>query len=77
MDAHSETATTIYWDVWFSDAIRNVHLFWMEYGETEYEGAMSRTETVEYMAKRGFAAVEKFSSSGAAGDLLFLRKASV
>ena len=59
------------------DAIRNVHLFWMEYGETEYEDAMSRAETVAYMAARGFAAVEKFSSTGPAGDLLFLRKAHV
>ncbi len=59
------------------DAIRNIQLFWMEYGETSYDDAMTRQETVDYMAARGFAAVEKFSSQGTAGDLLFLRKKNV
>ena len=59
------------------DAIRNIQLFWMEYGETSYEDAMTREETIAYMSARGFAAVEKFSSQAAAGDLLFLRKENV
>jgi 2-O-methyltransferase len=59
------------------DTIRNVELFWMEYGETTYEGAMTREETANYMSSRGFALVEKLSSQGSAGDLLFLRKENV
>ena len=59
------------------EAMRNVQLFWMEYGETAYDDAMTRQETIDYMAQRGFAPVEKFSSQTTAGDLLFLRKENV
>ena len=59
------------------ERIRTIKLIWLEYGETDYSDAMSREETIEYMATKGFAAVEKLSSQAPAGDLLFLRKENV
>ena len=59
------------------DAIRKIKLIWIEYGETQYMGALRRSETINYLYNRGFIPVEKFSSQGNAGDLLFLRKKNV
>jgi len=59
------------------ERIRTIKLIWLEYGETDYDDAMSREETIEYMTTKGFAAVEKLSSQATAGDLLFLRKENV
>jgi FkbM family methyltransferase len=59
------------------DHIRKIKLLWIEYGESQYEGALGRRETIEYLDARGFVVVEKFSSHSAAGDLLFLRKENV
>jgi len=56
------------------DTIRQIKLIWIEYGETDYEDAMSRDEVVAYFNERHFAVVEKFSTKGLKGDLLFLRK---
>ena len=56
------------------DKIANVRFVWIEYGEQEYEDAMSREQTVQYMENRGFKVVSVFSDVTSAGDLLFQRK---
>ena len=56
------------------DTIQHVNLIWMEYGETQYEGALSRTETIELLKTKNFVAVSQLSDSTAAGDLLFKRR---
>ena len=53
--------------------IRRIKLVWIEYGEMTYEDSMSRLETVKYFESKGFSLVSKLSTSGEAGDLLFLR----
>jgi len=57
--------------------IRKIKLIWIEYGETTYEGSLTRAATVDYMNERGYSVVEQFSSQTAAGDLLFLRRENV
>ena len=55
------------------DCMDKIQHIWIEYGEKEYEDAMSRDETVSYLSSRGFALVDYFSSSQTIGDLLFRR----
>jgi len=52
------------------NAINNVAIIWVEYGETEYDGALSRTETISYMKEKGFLVVDAFSSNTETGDLM-------
>ncbi len=59
------------------ESIRKIKLIWIEYGETQYVGALRRSETINYLHNKGFTPVEQFSSQGNAGDLLFLRKKNV
>ena len=46
---------------------------WIEYGEEQYEDAMSRQDTINYMSNKGFSLIDHFSSKGDKGDLLFRR----
>ena len=55
------------------EAAQHVKLVWIEYGETQYQGALTRLDTVRLMKEKGFAAVNELSDHGAAGDLLFKR----
>jgi len=57
------------------DAAKNIRFVWVEYGELQYEDALSRLETVSLMKTLGFSVVEPLSDSGSAGDLLFRRTA--
>ena len=57
------------------DAAKNIRFVWVEYGELQYEGALTRLETVNLMKTLGFSAVEPLSDYGSAGDLLFRRTA--
>jgi len=54
-------------------SIENVRFIWIEFGELQYEDALSREETVEYISNKGFKLIDHFSSKGEAGDLLFMR----
>ena len=54
------------------DEIKNINFIWIEYGEREYEGAMSRTETIIFLKQKGFTVVEKISDKGSIGDLFFI-----
>ena len=55
------------------DKIGNINIIWIEYGEEQYEDAMSRQDTINYMSNKGFSLIEHFSSKGDKGDLLFRR----
>ncbi len=57
--------------------ISRIRLIWIEYGEMIYEDSMTREQTIQYFDSKGFAPVPQFSSPGAAGDLLFLRRENV
>ena len=52
------------------DTINNIGLIWIEYGEKEYEGALSREETILYMKEKGFLIVDALSSNSESGDLM-------
>jgi len=52
------------------NSINNIALFWIEYGEKEYDGALSREETILYMKEKGFLVVDTLSSNSEAGDLM-------
>ena len=52
------------------NAMNNVALVWIEYGEKEYQGALSREETISYMKDKGFLVVDSLSSNADAGDLM-------
>jgi len=56
-------------------AISKVKFFWIEFGEQQYEGAMSRQETIDLMRIKGFQFVPNpFTSTDAeSGDALFRR----
>ena len=54
-------------------SINQVKHIWIEYGEKDYDDAMSRSETIDYLLSKGFELIEHFSSSGNTGDLLFRR----
>ncbi len=56
------------------DAIKNIKFIWTEYGETGYEDAMTRIDTINFMFERGFEPIEQLSSRMPAGDILFRRK---
>jgi len=56
-----------------SNKIKHIKLMWIEFGELQYEGALTREETIKYMKSRGFKTIEHFSSKGSSGDLLFKR----
>ena len=47
---------------------------WIEYGESQYEGYLDRESTIKSCRELGFSLVDKHSSRGKTGDLLFRRK---
>jgi 2-O-methyltransferase len=53
--------------------IENIKFIWIEYGETLYDGGMTRKETVELLNSLGFSEINELSDKGHAGDLLFRR----
>ena len=55
------------------DAIDSVSLIWAEYGETGYEGAMTRAETINLLKTKNFVLVPQLSGDDPTGDLLFKR----
>ena len=54
-------------------AIEGVKHIWIEFGEMQYEGAMSFTETVELMASKGFSLMGTSTANpvNSSGDALF------
>ena len=60
----------------FGDTINLVSHIWIEYGEKEYTGAMSRNETIKFLGEKGFDLLNMFSTPSFApqGDLLFKRR---
>ena len=54
-------------------AIENVKHIWIEFGEMQYEGAMSFTETVELMKSKGFSLIGTSTTNpvNSSGDALF------
>lgn len=53
--------------------INDISFIWIEFGETGYDDALTRQETIDYMTAKGFKVIEHFSSKGSSGDLLFKR----
>ena len=53
------------------DSIHKIKYIWIEYGEKEYEGAMSRQETISYMTDKGYQVINFMSSFSDSGDLMF------
>jgi hypothetical protein len=54
-----------------SNILGNVHYCYVEYGETFYEGGMSRDSTISIMKDRNFVLVPEYSDKGAKGNILF------
>ena len=52
-------------------AIKTISYIWMEYGEDEYNGALSRDQTIELLFSKNFSVVKYMSSNGTKGDLMF------
>jgi len=60
----------------FGDILEKVNFIWMEYGESEYSGSMSREETISLLRQKGFKFAPSHSSPATLpqGDLLFWRE---
>jgi FkbM family methyltransferase len=60
----------------FEDEIQKVKFLWIEYGEELYEGAMSRSQTIDLLDSLGFTCIENLSNKAyqPQGDLLFINK---
>lgn len=60
----------------FGEIIQSVKYLWVEYGESQYEGALSREETISFMAEKGMSFVPSHSSPAFSpqGDLLFCNR---
>ncbi len=56
------------------EKIKSINYVWIEYGETTYEDALSRDETIKLFKDKGFFLVNYLSSKNETGDLLFSRK---
>ena len=54
--------------------IEKVKHIWVEYGEMNYEDAMSRDETIRYLESKGFFLITSLSSDNNSGDLLFVNR---
>ena len=51
--------------------IQKISYIWMEYGENEYNGALSRDQTIELLCSKSFSVVKYLSSNGTKGNLMF------
>ena len=54
--------------------IKNVQYLWIEYGESTYEGAMSRHQTIKLLEEKGFGVLEELSDVAPNGDIMFYNK---
>jgi len=54
-----------------STELANVDFIWIEYGETFYEGALSRMQTIALLSAKGFKVLKDYPNSSDTGDLLF------
>jgi len=52
------------------DKIKHI---WIEYGEKDYEDAMSRRETINLLESKGYQVISSISSFSETGDLMFRR----
>jgi FkbM family methyltransferase len=57
-----------------SNSMTNIKYIWIEYGETDYEGGMNRSNTIELLNEYGFCLVSNLSDTSRQGDLLFVNK---
>ena len=55
----------------------NIKYIWIEYGETDYEGGMDRSNTIELLNKHDFYLVSNLSDTSSQGDLLFVNKTKI
>jgi len=56
------------------EQIKNIRYIWMEYGERNYEGSMTRDETVAFLTSLGFIENKELSDKSSQGDILFVRE---
>ena len=56
------------------DTIKKINYIWIEYGEEQYEDAMSADETVKYFSLYEFDLLGAYPASNTAGDMLFRRR---
>lgn len=56
----------------FGTSLNKANFIWIEYGETMYEGGMTRQETINLLSDYGFVCIENLSDKGLQGDLLFV-----
>lgn len=56
------------------ESLKKVRFIWIEYGEVEYDGGLTREQTIELLKKHNFTPMEKYSSVGSKGDLMFMRE---
>jgi len=56
------------------DAIKNIKFIWTEYGETFYDGAMTRSQTINLLESLNFKLIPELSSRDDNGDLLFYNR---
>ena len=54
-----------------SSEITNINFIWIEYGETAYDGGLSRMETIALLNSKGFKILKDFNNDTHTGDLLF------
>ena len=57
--------------------IENIKYFWLEYGETLYEGGLSRQDTIALMEEKGFKMDQRFSDSTPQGDMLCVNQKKI
>jgi len=53
------------------ETIKNIKFIWVEYGERFYQGAMSRSETINFLNSLGFQPIDNISDKSPQGDILF------
>ena len=56
------------------EEIDKINHIWIEYGEKDYEDAMSRRETINLLESKGYQVVTSISSFSETGDLMFQRR---
>lgn len=57
-----------------ANTLAHTKFIWIEYGEIDYDGGLTRAETIAILQEKGFSTIEKLSDHGAKGDLLFVNK---
>ena len=54
------------------ELIRKFQFIWIEYGENQYEGSLSRNETIKLLYEKNFSIITEISSKELIGDLMFM-----